>query len=129
MRASSSSTAVQVMQAHGGTTAWPPIEAIVAAAKGVAVDDIKAPGRRSARVALARQCAMYLAHIVLGASYTDIGKRFSRDRTTVAHACRVVEERRENAAFDCLLTSIEDTIRAQSKRDRDRPAAAAGPAR
>lgn len=115
----------QSVQPHA-QGAWPPVEAIVAAVQGVAVDELKAPGRRSARVAFARQCAMYLAHVVLGASYTEIGRRFSRDRTTVAHACRVIEERRENAAFDRLLTSIEDSIRAQSEPDRGRPEAAAG---
>ena len=44
------------------------------------------------RVAFARQVAMYLAHVAWGLTLTEVGHVFSRDRTTVAHACGLVED-------------------------------------
>jgi hypothetical protein len=58
---------------------------------------------------------MYLAHVTLGLSYSEIGRAFGRDRTTAAHACRLVEERRDDPAIDAMLTSLESvcsTLRA-----------------
>ena len=50
---------------------------------------------------------MYLAHVACGLSFTDVGLLFSRDRTTVAHACRVVEDRRDDPVFDRALELLE----------------------
>jgi chromosomal replication initiation ATPase DnaA len=60
--------------------------------------------------ALARQVAMYLAHVHGGLSYTEIGRLFARDRTTVAHACCVIEDRREDAAFDRAIGLLESVL-------------------
>jgi chromosomal replication initiation ATPase DnaA len=48
----------------------------------------------------ARQVAMYLVHVECGLSLTEVGRLFGRDRTTVAHACAVVEDRRDDMDFD-----------------------------
>src|SRR5688500_12579730 len=53
-----------------------------AVAFAVPVGEIGAPTRRSSDVALARQSAMYLAHIAFGLTYSEIGRAFERDRTT-----------------------------------------------
>ena len=37
---------------------------------------------------------MYVAHVVLSLNMTDIGRGFGRDRTTVLHACHLVEDSR-----------------------------------
>lgn len=79
----------------------------------VPVNELQAPTRCRARVARARQVAMYLAHVGLGLSYTDAGRLFGRDRTTVAHACRLVEEQREDPRFDASLDYLEQTLRAR----------------
>jgi chromosomal replication initiation ATPase DnaA len=63
--------------------------------------------RRRARTAFARQVAMYLGHVVLGLTFTEIGESFGRHRTTAAHACRVVEDRRENPTIDAVLSRLE----------------------
>jgi chromosomal replication initiation ATPase DnaA len=63
--------------------------------------------RGRARVALARQVAMYLAHVSCGLSFTEVGEIFHRDRTTVAHACGVVEDRRDDPVFDRALELLE----------------------
>jgi chromosomal replication initiation ATPase DnaA len=65
-------------------------------------------GRPSA--AFARQVAMYLAHVVCGLTLTEVGTIFGRDRTTVAHACVVVEDRRDDPCFDRTLELLEGVL-------------------
>jgi chromosomal replication initiation ATPase DnaA len=62
--------------------------------------------------AFARQVAMYLAHVTCGLSLTAVGQVFSRDRTTVAHACSRVEDLRDDPAFDRSLELLESIMRA-----------------
>ena len=83
------------------------VELRVAAAFAIPVAEMQASTRRSAAVAFARQSAMYLARIMLGLNLTEIGHVFGRDRTTVAHACRVVEERRDEPGVEALLSRLE----------------------
>ncbi len=59
--------------------------------------------RGAAQTALARQVAMYLAHVACGLTLTDAGRLFDRDRTTVAYACLIVEDRRDDPLFDRAL--------------------------
>lgn len=69
------------------------------------------PNRGPKRVALARQAAMYLAHVCCGLSLTDVGTLFGRDRTTAAHACQVIELLREERAFDDAMCLLERVVR------------------
>ncbi|WP_083226687.1 helix-turn-helix domain-containing protein [Methyloligella halotolerans] len=87
-------------------------EAAVAAAFGLEPDELKAATRGPARAAFARQTAMYLAHVGCGLSLTDVGRAFGRDRTTVAHACGVVEDQRDEPEFDFMLTHLERAVAA-----------------
>ncbi|MCV9963432.1 transposase [Pararhizobium sp. BT-229] len=57
-----------------------------------------------------RQISMYVCHVVLQISLTDIGLSFGRDRTTVSHACNVVEDRRDDPAFDDFVASLERVV-------------------
>lgn len=50
---------------------------------------------RKPRVVEARQAAMWLCHDVLGWSSGRIGELFQRDHSTVLHAIKVVEARRQ----------------------------------
>lgn len=86
------------------------IEPAVATVFGVDMEDLRAPTRRSARAAFARQVAMYLAHVVCGLTLTEVGTLFARDRTTVAHACGVVEDRRDDPDLDLRLNHLERAI-------------------
>lgn len=70
------------------------------------------PTRGQARTALARQVAMYLAHVGCELTLTAVGRIFGRDRSTVAHACRRVEDARERPKFDRAVTMMEQTVRA-----------------
>ncbi|EAQ35391.1 ATPase involved in DNA replication initiation [Nitrobacter sp. Nb-311A] len=66
-----------------------------------------APTRGAPRAAFARQVAMYLAHVGFALSFEAIGRAFDRDRTTVSHACRVVEDSRDDAGLDRRLAALE----------------------
>lgn len=74
-------------------------------------EEIAAPTRRSKSVALARQTAMYLAHVAFGMSLARVAQAFARDRTTVSHACQVIEDRREDPLFDAHLERLETFLR------------------
>jgi hypothetical protein len=82
-----------------------------AAAFAVPVGELHAATRRSSYVAFARQSAMYLAHVSFGVSLSDVGRSFGRDRTTAAHACRLIEDRRDDPAVDAVLGSLECACR------------------
>ena len=64
----------------------------------------------TAHAALARQVAIYLSHTRLGFNYTAAGRLFGRDRTTAAHACRTVEDKREDPGLDAILDCLERAI-------------------
>jgi hypothetical protein len=83
------------------------LEEAAALAFGVPPDELRARSRRGAQVAFARQSAMYLAHVVLGLNYREVGELFRRDRTTAAHACRCVEDRRDDPTIDVRLDMLE----------------------
>lgn len=59
-----------------------------------------------------RQIAMYVCHVALQISMSDIGEAFGRDRTTVGHACHVVEDRRDDLAFDEFVAAVERIVTA-----------------
>ena len=92
------------------------MEAAVAAAFAVPADQLRASSRRTAGVAFARQSAMYLAHVALGLSLSTVGRIFHRHHTTAAHACLLVELRRDDPAIDRLLDMLEG-ICAELARD------------
>lgn len=62
--------------------------------------------------AFARHIAMYLAHVGFGLSMAKIGRAFGRDRTTVVHACHVIEDRRDEARFDAMIDYLEQSAAA-----------------
>lgn len=59
-----------------------------------------------------RQIAMYLSHVVLSVPYQGIATAFGRDRTTVVHACAVVEDRRDDAGYDHFVEQCERCVKA-----------------
>ncbi|MFQ5626882.1 MAG: helix-turn-helix domain-containing protein [Methyloligellaceae bacterium] len=86
------------------------VEQAVATTFQVPLRELRARTRRKAPVAFARQVAMYLAHVAYGLTLTEVGTLFGRDRTTVAYACRVVEDRRDDCVFDVFLDHLETAI-------------------
>lgn len=71
----------------------------------------EAAARRRPRCHM-RQIAMYLSHVVLSVPYQTIATAFDRDRTTVTHACSVVEDRRDDPGYDRFVEQCERCITA-----------------
>lgn len=82
--------------------------------EGVGAEYLASPARGRALLAEARQKAQYLCHVGFGLSYTEIGMRFNRDRTTVAHACRCIEDSRDAPPCDYALHRLEHALAAMA---------------
>ncbi|NTJ41651.1 hypothetical protein G6L28_03430 [Agrobacterium larrymoorei] len=54
-----------------------------------------------------RQIAIYVCHVGLSLSITQVALCFGRDQATIRSCCLIVEERRENPGFDEFVTAIE----------------------
>ena len=91
------------------------IEGLVPGVFGVPAAELRGKTRGRARVAFARQAAMYLAHVHFGLRPAAVGAYFGRDRTTVAHACARIEDNRDKPRwsdiFDCLERALDDWAR------------------
>ena len=83
---------------------------ITAALFNVSSKEMRLPGRSDLGVARVRQIGMYVAHVALGLSMNEVGRGFSRDRTTVLHACHLIEDLREDAEFDRMVTTAERIV-------------------
>jgi hypothetical protein len=59
---------------------------------------------------------MYLAHIGGGLNLSEVGRLFGRDRTTVAHACSLIEDARDDERFDRMLDLLERSMHWQLLR-------------
>lgn len=81
--------------------------ALISREKAVPIRLLVHISRCRADTARARQLAMYLAHVVKGISLTSIGAAFGRDRTTVSYACALIEDLRDDPAFDAELDRFE----------------------
>ncbi|MBY0422601.1 MAG: hypothetical protein K2Q06_09875 [Parvularculaceae bacterium] len=108
---------------------------VASLALNVPAREIKSSSRLRARAAFARQIAMYLAHVIGQATTVDLAVIFGRDRSTVSHACAMIEERRDSALFDRQIEILErdmrgrvafvmaryerDALRAEMRRDGD----------
>lgn len=80
---------------------------VTAALFNVSSKDMRKTGRTTFEVSRVRQIAMYVAHVVLGLSMGEVGKGFQRERTTVLHACHLVEDMRDDRDFDAVVAMTE----------------------
>lgn len=80
--------------------------------EGFCISHSELNGRaRSGQLGLARQTAMYLAHVVGQLTLSDVAVLFGRDRTTVSHGCINIEDRRDSPLFDLQLDYMEKRLR------------------
>lgn len=86
--------------------------ALVASHENVPGSMFLAKSRCCLQVARARQLAMYLCHVILGETLTSVGHTFGRDRTTVSHACALIEDMRDDPQFDLTVSELEEEIQA-----------------
>lgn len=68
--------------------------------------------RGNAQLAFSRQVAMYLTHVAFGLSLQRVATAFLRDRSTVAYACNLIEDRRDDPKIDDMLDQLEASLRA-----------------
>lgn len=80
-------------------------------ALSVEKDEVLDHRRGTAAVAFARQVAMYLCHVGFELSLARVAHAFRRDRSTVAHACHAIEDRRDEPQFDLWVSALETMMR------------------
>lgn len=74
---------------------------------GVPELDLARPDQRAPLIDFARQVAMYLSSCIFGMTMTRIGELFGRDRSTVSHALKVIEDGRTDPVFDAKIERLE----------------------
>lgn len=79
-------------------------------ALSVPADEVLSANRGSAEVAFARQVAIYLCHVGFEFSLARVASAFGRDRSTIAHACHAIEDRRDDAQFDLWISRLEAMV-------------------
>ncbi|MBL1406849.1 MAG: hypothetical protein COC00_012760 [Rhizobiales bacterium] len=82
--------------------------AIVSSNLKVSITDIKRSNRGKTNICVARQVVMYLLHTSMSCSYCEVAMFLSRDRTTVSHGCRLIEDMRDDENFDKVITNMEN---------------------
>ena len=90
---------------------------IVAALFNVSGRDLRQRGRGATSVARVRQIGMYVSHVVLGLNMTEVGRGFGRDRTTVQHACHLIEDMRDDEDFDGIVHRTERVTAAAFRQE------------
>ncbi len=88
---------------------------ILSAYFNVSGRDIRSPKRHNLDVARVRQIGMYVANVVLGINMTMIGQGFGRNKSTVIHACHIIEDMRDDDEFDSLVARLEAITHAAFK--------------
>lgn len=84
--------------------------ALVAYALGLRVEAVLSQERGNPVHARARHIAMYLTHTACGMSLARVARAFGRDRSTISHACRIIEDYREDADFDTWIEQLSSGV-------------------
>jgi chromosomal replication initiation ATPase DnaA len=87
------------------------VNALVAHIYDVTPGELSAPTRGGPRAALARQVAMYLAHVVFKMSVVEVAVAFGRQPSTACHAVHHVEDMRDDPGFDRTVLYLEAMLR------------------
>lgn len=104
------STELRRLAADRPETAARVTAGLVGLAMGISPAEILSPCRGSTRAAFARQLCMYLLHTSLSLPYGEIARICGRDRTTVSHACRTMEDVRDDWRQDRLIQDLEEML-------------------
>lgn len=67
--------------------------------------------RGDAHLALCRQIAIYLSHVVGQLTLSEVAACFKKNRATVSHSCTNIEDRRDSPIFDLQLEYMEKQLR------------------
>lgn len=93
------------------------VDCSIGTAFNVSCCEMQSRRRGRCKIAFARQVAMYLTHVAGGLSMSEVGALYGRNRTTVAHACAVVEDARDDALLDRSLSFLEFGLSARFATD------------
>lgn len=69
--------------------------------------EIRQIGRNATAISRVRQIGMYVCHVAIGMTMQDVAFGFMRDRSTVVHACHLIEDMRDDSEFDTIVSTIE----------------------
>ena len=83
---------------------------MVASAFEFTTQDLFRERRESAKLVRARQVTIYLLHTSLRRPFGELAEIFDKDRSTIGHACRVIEDLRDIPKFDDRIIELEQTI-------------------
>lgn len=86
------------------------VQDILSACFSVSGHDIRAMERSRTEISRVRQIGMYVAHVIAGLTMHEVGLGFQRDRTTVAYACHVVEDLRDEPEFENVIRMVERIV-------------------
>ncbi len=85
---------------------------IAAQVYNIPVEELRKRTRGRPHVARARQIAMHLAQRVFAMTHRQLAAEFGRDRSTVQHACGLIEGlRQDSGEFDSTLRWMETLLR------------------
>ncbi|GAB4072345.1 hypothetical protein GCM10028812_49770 [Ancylobacter sonchi] len=84
---------------------------LAAESTGLSLHDVLQARRGKRASASTRALAMYLAHVGLGETMGRVARDFRRHRSTVSHACRRIEETREDGRRDAWIEGLERRLR------------------
>lgn len=80
---------------------------ILAACFCVSSKELRSQDRANACISRVRQVGMYITHVALGLNMKEVAIGFSRDRSTIVHACHIIEDMRDDADFDKICATVE----------------------
>ena len=81
--------------------------------------ELRSQSRCERSVARVRQIGIYVAHVTLALTMSEVGRAFGRDRSTVNHACHLIEDMREELEFDRIVQTIENIVKVATGRCGD----------
>ena len=84
---------------------------LMSALFGTSGRELREPGRGERSVSRVRQIGMYVARVTLGLRVVEIAAGFGRDKSTVVHACHIIEDLRDDVDFDRLVARAEHITR------------------
>jgi len=67
-------------------------------------------GKGTSDRSYARHIAMYMMYCVFGTTKSRIAEVFGRHVSTVSHACKAVEDQRDDPVFDRKLIDLENRL-------------------
>ena len=83
---------------------------LAASTFGVPPQDVLSQRRGRNAASHGRQIAIYLGHVALGLSFSDLAAIFGRDRASIRHAVTRIEDRRDDPGFDLWLSALETCL-------------------